>query len=193
MKLFPMLAGAALALGPPSPATPAEPQSAVQPADWARFAKQDVLGAYDIYAANHPGMKDPTNTGFPAQLARARDEALAIADKAASRADYEEALGTFSSVLGDGHAVVFAKTPLGAAPERPLWPGFVAAWRGKALFVHSAEAGSPAPADAMILACDGLAASDFIRRRLLAVGFRPREAGQYWSRTPFAFIASPGA
>lgn len=194
MKLFPLLAGVALALGLPL-ATFASAQSPgeTQPSDWRRIARQDVLGAYDVYAANHPGMKDPANPGFPAQLARAREEALAIADRAASRADYEEALGTFSAILSDGHAVVFGNTPAGAAEAKPLWPGFIAAWRGSGVFVHSASATSPAPVGAGILACDGLGAPEFLRRRLLTEGFRPAEAGQYWSRTPLAFTATPGA
>lgn len=186
MKLFHALAGVATLSW-------AVASAAQAPVDWRQIARQDVRAAYDIFTANHPGVHDPANPGFKVQLARARDEALAIADRARDGADYEDALGTFSAVLSDGHAAVFATDPPGAAKARPLWPGFVAAWRGDGLFVHSAAASSPAPAGARILACDGLVARDFLRRRLLTEGFRPAEAGQWWSRTPLAFTASAAA
>jgi hypothetical protein len=170
----------------------------VQPAgaaatDWRRIARQDVLAAYDLYAANHPGMKDPANPGFPARLAKARDAALRIADHATARADYQDALGAFTAGLADGHAVVYAPDPPGKAAEKLEWPGFVAAWRGSRVLVHFAGPSSPAPVGATIVACDGLAAPEFIRRRLLYLSFRPAEAGQYWSRTPLAFTAPADA
>src|SRR4051812_24577597 len=75
MRLFPMLAGAALAPVVPAAAAAVHvaAQAAPQKDDWKRIARQDVLAAYDLYAENHPGMRDPTNPGFAAQLAHARD------------------------------------------------------------------------------------------------------------------------
>ena len=90
------------------------------PTDWRQIARQDVRAAYDIFTANHPGVHDPANSGFRAQLARARDEALAIADRARDRTDYEDALGTFSAVLSDGHALVAAIGPGDVALRRTL-------------------------------------------------------------------------
>src|SRR4051794_12587402 len=62
MKLFHGLAVIALAL------SIASAGAETQQVDWRQAARQDVLAAYDIYADNHPGMKDPGNPRFPAQL-----------------------------------------------------------------------------------------------------------------------------
>lgn len=163
-----------------------------QPAeDWRAMAVQDVRAAYDIFVADHPGMHDPTNRPFPAQLARARDRALAIAGRATSQSDYAAALGTFSSGLGDGHAqVMMIQPPAGAQADRH-WPGFTVAWRGSSLFVHEAGAGAPAPAGAAITACNGRPIASYLRQRLLTRNFRPSEAGQWWFWSTRAFISTP--
>ncbi|HYG29644.1 MAG TPA: S41 family peptidase [Allosphingosinicella sp.] len=163
-----------------------------QPAeDWRALAVQDVRAAYDIFAANHPGMHDPTNRGFPVQLGWARDRALAVAERAASQSGYAEALGTFSSGLGDGHAqVMMVQPPAGAQVDRE-WPGFTVAWRGSALFVHAADPAAPAPAGAAIVACNGRPIRDYLRRRLLTRNFRPAEAGQWWFWSTRAFVSTP--
>ncbi len=156
--------------------------------DWREIARQDVLAAYDQFAANHPGMHDPAYPGFAAQLARARNEALIVAGQAASQSDYAEALDAFSGELGDGHALVAANPAPGEAPIRQSWPGFVAAWRGAGLIVHGPGPGAPAPAGSAIVSCDGIAAADLVRLRLGRAGFRPAEAGQWWARAPLAFV-----
>lgn len=179
------LAGTAVAQAP-QPAGP--PQSA---AEWRAAARLDVLAAYDLYAANHPGMFDLNNPGFPAQLVRARDRALAVADQASDRTSFGKAHAAFSSELADGHAFLFgASDPKGTEGE---WPGFLAAWRGDKVIVHHAGPSSPAPVKSTLVSCDGVAASEVVRRRLSAgsFGFRPNEAGQWWSSTPMAFLSSP--
>lgn len=188
MKPFPLVLSALL-LG----ALPAAAQEAASPRDWHALARSDVLAAYQIFAANHAGMKDPTNPGFAARLAAARDSALKVADSARDRAGYSDSLGAFTAALSDGHAQVFANDvpkPGAAASGGPDWPGFVAAWRGKRAFVHQASAASPAPAGSTILSCDGRPVAELIRSRLLYARFRPAEAGHWWARTPQAFAAT---
>jgi hypothetical protein len=175
---------------PPAPAPAAAPEPG--PEQWRAFARQDVQAAYDIYVANHPGMHDHTNRGFPAQLKRARDAGLKVAQKASSRADYQDALGAFSSELSDGHAQAFAiQPPAAAGPVPRQWPGFVATYRGKDVVVHHAGPASPVPAGAIVRACNGKPINDLIKTRLLSRGFRPAEAGIWWFRTHQAFVASP--
>jgi len=161
-----------------------------QPAeDWRAFAVQDVRAAYDIFVANHPGMHDPSNRGFPRQLASARDRALAAAERAASQSGYAAALGTFSSGLGDGHAQVMMIQP--PAQTDREWPGFTVAWRGSTLLVHQAGPGAPAPPGAAITACNGRPIADHLRRRLVTRNFRPAEAGQWWFWSTRAFVSTP--
>lgn len=169
----------------------AAPASAEE-VDWRAAALGDVRAAYDLYVANHPGMHDPANPGFPAQLARARDEALAHAERAAGEADYRDALGAFSTVLQDGHARL-VPSQAGGATGRFEWPGFVAAWRGDALLVHHAAPGAPVERGERILACDGRPVEEVIRGRLLASGFRPSEQGHWWRLAPHAFLPAAGA
>ena len=135
-------------------------------------------------------MKDPNNTGFPAQLAAAREAGLKLAARAHDRGGYADALGAFSAVLADGHAQLGDNAPPG--PPVVKWPGFVAAWRGDRVVVHFTTPAAPAPVGSIIERCDGRAMPELIRDRLANSGFRPREAGQWWSRTPRAFTADSG-
>jgi Peptidase family S41 len=159
--------------------------------DWRKAARQDVEAAYALFVANHPGMHDPSNRAFPRQLKRAREAGLEEAKKASDFGGYRDALGAFSSILADGHALAAANPPAASDPAARQWPGFVAAWRGKGLWVHKASAGAPAPAGSAILACDGRKAEALVKARLLAANFRAREGGQWWSRAQQAFTASP--
>jgi hypothetical protein len=181
--------GPAPAQTAPAPAAPAPEPTAEQ---WRAFALQDVQAAYDSFVANHPGMHDHTNPGFPAQLKRGRDAGLRYAEKAASSIDYGDALGAFSSELSDGHAQVFPISSQSAGNVLGRqWPGFVAAWRGKQLLVHTARQSAPVAKGSVILDCDGKNAQEFVQARLLAGYFRPKEPGQWWFRAPRAFTASP--
>ncbi len=184
------LAAPVAAVGQSSSTPPTAARTAAATEDWRAIARQDVLAAYDIFAENHPGMYDPTNPGFRAQLARARDRALAVAERTSDRRGHVEALGAFSAELSDGHALVFATEPAGAPPQQSQWPGFVAAWRGDRMLVHHAGPASPAPAGSVIVSCDGRPVPDLVRRRLMSVGFRAGEAGHWWSRGPLAFTSS---
>lgn len=159
--------------------------------DWRAVAEQDVRAAYQAFAENHPGIHDPSNPGFSAQLIRAREKALAAARRARDHRGYVEALGTFSAELSDGHALIYATEPPGGASGTNLWPGFVAAWRGDHMLVHHAGPGSPAPVGSRIVSCDGQPVSALVRNRLMSVGFRAKEAGHWWSRAPQAFTSGP--
>lgn len=156
------------------------------PQDIRAAARSDVLAAYDLYAANHPGMHDPANPGFPAQLARARDRAMALTDSATDRRGYLDVLGAFSAELSDGHALLFANPPVGA-PTPIFWTGFIAAWRDGRLFVNQAEPGAPVAVGETIVACDGLATSELLRQRPPSRNFRPSEEGQWWLYAPLSF------
>jgi len=192
MKLFTAAALAAAALSPasaqPQPAT--APAPVASPQDWRATAVRDVLAAYDIYAENHPGMHDRGNPAFAAQLKRARDEAMAVAEKAMTRDDYSRALALFTAGLSDGHAVVYAKSPPATAPATLEWPGFIAAWRGDHMVVTQAEEGASALAGAAIVSCDGRPVRDVVLERMRTRGLRPNEAGHWWARAAQAFTSS---
>lgn len=172
-------------------ANPSAPMAAEERIDWKAAAHEDVLAAYDLYVANHPGMHDPGNPGFPQQLERARNAGLVVAARASTAGDYGDALGAFSAEIGDGHARAFSNQSVAGQSSDRFWPGFIAAWRGRMLIQHAGP-GSPAPAGSQILACDGLQASDFVRSQIAYRGFRPREAGQWWSRSTQAFFTTEG-
>lgn len=166
--------------------------STAQPApdfDWRAAARQDVLAAYQSYVANHPGTHDPANPGFAARLARARDVALAEAERTSDRPGYIRTLGVFSAEIEDGHALAFA-APLSGTTPPAEWPGFVAAWRGEAMVVHHAGPSSPAAAGTAIVSCDGVPMRDFVLRTMRMRGLRPREAGLWWFRAPQIFMST---
>ncbi|HEY6916562.1 MAG TPA: S41 family peptidase, partial [Allosphingosinicella sp.] len=161
--------------------------------DWKAAARLDILAAYDLYRANHTGMHDPANPAFPAQLDRARDAGLAYADRATDRVGYQRALGAFSGELQDGHAQLTLKQPANGSAPQYLWPGFVAAWRGNGLKVHSVDGNFPLPVGTRIEACDGKSPETFLKEKLLILNFRWREAGDWWFRAPRAFRPLLGA
>ena len=182
-----LIAGASsAAAAQPAPA----PAAAPSPQAWRALAIEDVRAAYDIYAADHPGMHDPANPAFPARLLRARAAALAAAGQAGDYATYVDALGTFTAVLADGHAQIL---PGGPPPSNAVreWPGFIAAWRGDRMLVHQAEPASGVQRGDVILACDGRPIADFVRHRLRTRRFRPLEPGDWWLRGPLTCCCRP--
>jgi hypothetical protein len=132
-------------------------------------------------------MFDPRNPGFPNRLRRARDAALAFAEKAVDAEGHMRALALFSAGLGDGHARAQAHYS-GRGPL--LRPGFTTVWRGEALYIlRPAEGG--AQRGSALLGCDGRAARDLIRDQIFWLyDGRPEEAGQWWKHAPLLFQGS---
>ncbi len=168
---------------------------AQQATDWGAAAREDIEAAYAIYRDNHPGWENPGDPGFRKELQQARDAAMERAGTAASETDYIRALGAFSAVLGDGHARVVRNTANGAATPGvdQTWAGFVPAWRGNALLVHSTAPGFPFAPGTRIVRCDGRPIRAWIRERGLDSAMRPSQAGQWWSRTPAMMIGRSDA
>lgn len=172
-----------------SAAPPAKPDYARWTGEqWRQAAYYDVLFAYQQYVANHPGMYDLANPGFPATLAKARSAGLGAANVVTDRLSYDRALSAFSSVLSDGHAVLYVADN-GVREDTPrYWPGFVALWRGDALKVVPRDKASDL-AGATIVACEGKPIRDFIPAALTYRGFRANEDGQWWTQPTFLFYA----
>jgi hypothetical protein len=185
---LPLCAAAGSAV-PEAQLAPGPGPGAASAPDWRALARRDVVAAYEQFAANHPGMHDPANRRFPAQLKAARDAALARAGFAADANGFAEALAVFTARLSDGHAQVFAHGLPSSGPASLEWPGFVAAWRGESMLVYHASPSSPAPEGARIVSCDGERMPTLVRKRLLLTNFRPGEAGQWWSKAHQAFVS----
>lgn len=164
-----------------SPATP----PATQP-DWSALAVADVEAVYAETRANHPGMFDPANPGFPALLERARAEALDYARKATTAGGFDASLDRFTAVLNDGHAGAFTRLPPElAAPIR--WPGFVAAWREDAMYVYKSAEGGP-PAGSRIESCDGTPIADWVKTKVFGWRTGAEVAGAWWASARLALI-----
>ena len=161
--------------GPPLPTTPQA---------WRAAAEQDVRAAYELLAANHPGMVDPENPGFPDELAKARDAGLATAARVQDAEGYRAAINQFSLTLQDGHAGASAQVDAGRPRE---WPGFVPVWRGERMLVHTSTVGS-IPRGAEVRGCDGAPMREVVLRTAFAFDGRPAEAGQWWELARNAFV-----
>ncbi len=153
---------------------------------WSDAARHDVDEAYAQFAANHPGMYDTVNPGFPATLSQARTNALALVPRVIDAAGYQAVIQRFSVTLGDGHAQLFSNLPAGAVPVAK-WPGFVAAWRNDRLLVYASEPGGP-PQGAAIVGCDGKPVDDLIVGNVFAYQGRVKEPGQWWTRARDLFV-----
>lgn len=152
--------------------------------DWRTIAIAEVATVYRLFAENHPGMVNPDDPGFPARLKATRDASLKIAKETRDWRGYERALDSFTEGLSDGHAVVFASDEPGKVEDEPLWPNFIAAWRGNGLVIHHAGPTSPAPKASKILSCDGKSIARLMRERIRGGWFRPAEAGEWWQAGP---------
>jgi hypothetical protein len=168
-------------------AAPAAAQSSANPPpDWSALAVADVEAVYAETRANHPGMNDPANPGFPALLERARAEALNYARQATTAGGFEASLDRFSAVLNDGHAGAYAALPEEFA-SAIRWPGFVAAWRGDAMYVYKSAEGGPA-AGRRIESCDGTPIADLVRTKVFGWRTGADVAGAWWASARLALI-----
>ena len=179
MKHLVMLA-AAIVTGPAAAQMPASPP------DWSALAVADVEAVYAETKANHPGMHDPANPGFPALLERARAEALDYARKATTAGGFDASLDRFTAVLNDGHAGAYATLPQDLAPTI-RWPGFVAAWRGDAMYVYKSAEGGP-PAGSRIESCDGTPIADWVKTKVFGWRTGAEVAGAWWASARLALI-----
>jgi hypothetical protein len=178
MKHLFLVTAAALATAP-VPAIAATP-------DWSALAVGDVEAIYAETKANHPGMHDPANPTFPALLEQARSEALAYARKAATPAAFEASLLRFKAVLNDGHAGAYATLPEEYSPAI-RWPGFVAAWRGDAMYVYKSADGGP-PAGSRIESCDGQPVADLVRTKVFGWMDGADIPGAWWASARRLFV-----
>lgn len=164
-----------------APAAPSIPTIAVPTTaqGWADAARQDITAAYQLTADNHPGMANPQDTSFPVLLQQAKKNAMALLPFVNSAMAYEAAIARFSTTLQDGHAGAFASLPDELRPKR-RWPGFIAVWRGDALWVyHSAV--SEIMKGMQIVACDGVPVENLIRQRVFQYSGQVDQPGHWWS------------
>ena len=166
--------------------THAEPTMPLTAQGWSDAARSDINQAYAQFVANHPGVHDKANRGFPALLKKARQAGLALVPEVKSAEGYEAALNRFSTTLADGHAQAFPIIPDNETAAAQ-WPGFVAVWRADRLFVYDAEPDGP-PKGASIVSCDGKPVRDLLRDTVFAYQGRIREAGQWWTQAGALFI-----
>ncbi|MCU0947481.1 MAG: S41 family peptidase [Porphyrobacter sp.] len=154
--------------------------------DWSALAVADIEAIYAETRDNHPGMFDPTNPAFPAQLEQARTEALTYAQAATTAGGFEASLQRFTAVLNDGHAGAFATLPEDHAP--PIrWPGFVAAWRGDAMVVFKSADGGPAPGS-LIASCDGQPVADLVKAKVFGWTNGGQIPGAWWASARLLFV-----
>jgi hypothetical protein len=154
--------------------------------DWGALAIGDVEAAYMETRDNHPGMFDPKNPGFPKLLEQARVEALKIAGMAKTSAGFEASLTRFKAVLNDGHAGAYASLPEAFSPQIK-WPGFVAAWRGNAMYVYKSAPGGPA-AGAQIIACDKVPVRTLVERNYFRFANGVETPGEWWAGARRLFV-----
>lgn len=191
-RLTPVVSVLLFAVQPLSAVPDTPPAATTRPAsaeEWRAAAREDIEAAYAAFRERHPGMFDPDNPGFPDRLRRAREAALAFTARVVDAEGHMRALALFSAGLGDGHARVSAYY---SGHGALLWPGFVAVWRGDALYIREPADGG-APRGSVLLGCDGRGVRELIRDSAFFFYGRPEEAGQWWIDAPFFFerVASP--
>ncbi|QJQ07774.1 hypothetical protein EJG51_015105 [Undibacterium piscinae] len=164
-------------------AGPALPKTA---ADWRHAAILDIDAAYQLSLENHPGTYDPVNPDFLKNLKGAKEYGLSLAVKVVDAAGYVAATQGFNVRIHDGHAGMSHSLDDSLLPKL-RWPGFIAVWRGDALYVLASEAGGP-QAGAEVLACDGKPIKQIISTNVFGFQGRIDEAGHWWVRAPRVFL-----
>ena len=162
------LTSAAPAVGqaPPRPAVP-----------WRQLALADLEQLHRSVLDLHPAMRDPDTPDFPRRVEVAYRQARLRAAAARSYLDWRTAVQGFVLSFRDGHTI-FRPAVL---PARVRWPGFLLDGRGGSWVVRRPS--TPRSTDSLpienseLVACDGIAAADVLRRRLDGV-----EAD--WSKEP---------
>ena len=154
--------------------------------DWRALASSDIEAAYIETRDNHPGMFDPKNPNFPKLLEMARTEALKLARNATNAAGFEATLTRFKAVLNDGHAGAYASLPDALSPQIK-WPGFVAAWRGNAMYVFKSASGGP-PEGARIVSCDKKPVKTLVERNYFRFSDGREIPGAWWSSARRLFV-----
>lgn len=154
--------------------------------DWRALASSDIEAAYVETRDNHPGMFDPKNPNFPKLLEMARTEALKLARNATNAAGFEASLTRFKAVLNDGHAGAYASLPDTLSPQIK-WPGFVAAWRGNAMYVFKSVSGGP-PEGARIVSCDKKPVKTLVERNYFRFSDGREIPGAWWSSARRLFV-----
>jgi hypothetical protein len=176
-----------LAQAQPPAAAPSHRSAPETPAQWRAAAREDIEAGYAMFRQRHPGMRDPRNPGFPAQLRAAREAGLRELPRVADSLGHRRALLLFSTALRDGHAGMVLP-PLGLTGS--IWPGFTTVWRHDRLLVDQSLPEGP-PRGAEVVQCDGLPTRRALERDVFSRGWRPAEAGQWWVAAPHLFIRSP--
>jgi hypothetical protein len=154
--------------------------------DWSALATADVEAAYKETRDNHPGMFDPKNPSFPKLLEQARVEALKLGAMAKTSGGFEASIARFRAVLNDGHAGAYTELPA-AFQKQIKWPGFVAAWRGNAMYVYKSDPGGPAEG-AQIISCDKVPVKTLVERNYFRFADGGKTPGNWWSGARRLFV-----
>ncbi len=154
--------------------------------DWPTVAAADIEAAFIETRDNHPGMFDPNNLNFPKLLHEARREALKLAQKTRNAAGFEASLTRFKAVLNDGHAGAYASLPDAVSPQI-RWPGFVAAWRGNAMYVFKSASGD-LPEGAQVISCDKQSVRTLVEHNYFRFANGREIPGEWWSSARRLFV-----
>lgn len=167
-----LLTAAALSLAALSPAqaqgqeTPAAAPSMADQRDWSAALRQDATALHDIISDSHPGMHDPLNPGFRANVEEGLALALRRAETTTDAGGWWWALRAYVASFNDGHVQMGLKDGAFGFPTR--WPGFLTVYRGGDQVVADRQEGDPAapPLGARLVDCDGVGAETLAEQRI---------------------------
>ncbi|MGO2131045.1 MAG: S41 family peptidase, partial [Pseudoalteromonas prydzensis] len=149
-------------------------------AQWQTTAKQDIEAAYQQSVANHPGIYDSHNPGFPKLLESAKRQSLALAQQVNNAQGYAAAIARFNTALQDGHAGVVAVLPDELRLPRH-WPGFSVVWRGDGLKVYYSEHSQIAKGD-KVIRCNNTPIEPLMRKTIFTFHGQVEQPGHWWEQ-----------
>ena len=154
---------------------------------WSKLYLRDLDSLHAAISANHPGTLDAQNPEFARTLERAYGEARTIAPRIKDFASFRIALTRFINQFEDEHLQIGFTQRVDSLREA----GIIVNYRGGQFYVAEAHQRYPNAreiVDTRLVSCDGVAASDVFRDRVLWWRGRARIEADWYRQAPHFFI-----
>jgi len=150
--------------------------------NWSERATNDIRAAHKLMLDNHPGSVNEADQTFLAMAENALTGSLELAKQADSAPKWKYSLKSYAAQFRDGHFSIEAEDE--ESSPRPLWPGFVVAWRNDKVVIHHSDDPTNFPVGAEIVSCDGRAIKECIHDHVFGFQGNPEIEGSWTVVTP---------
>ena len=159
-----------------------------EPAEWKKMYLRDLDSLRAAIAANHPGAIDTANPGFALVLDRAYREGRILATQVKDVGSFNLALTRFINQFEDEHLQIGFASSVDSLREAGVYVSYRA---GEFYVVEADSARYPIARvmkDSRVRDCDGVAAKDVFRERVLWWRGRAKIEADWYRYAPYFFL-----